>query len=205
MPVARRARPVPALTFHGTVDNWVAYGPIPGNVAAWAQRNGCDATPPSAPSVPGDAVVTITKFTYDCPASAEVEFYSIENGGHAWPGSEFSRAIEAAVGYTTFAINATDLIWDFFRTHQLHPDIATYTARFSAAEGAMLARIAAASGEVGRGSRAHRRERVATRSPTPGCATPTPAHQRTTDRTGSPSLARGRGGRASMPQLPHGV
>ena len=97
--------------------------------------------------MPGDDVVNITKFTYDCPASAEVEFYSIENGGHAWPGSEFSRAIEAAVGYTTLAINATDLIWDFFRSHQLHPDIATYTARLSAAQGAFLSHIAAASGK----------------------------------------------------------
>ena len=126
------ARPVPALTIHGTLDNWVGYTSIPGKVAAWAARNGCGATP-TTEAVPGDDVVNITKFTYDCPASAEVEFYSIENGGHAWPGSEFSRAIEAAVGYTTFAITATDLIWDFFRSHQLHPDIATYTARLSAA------------------------------------------------------------------------
>jgi polyhydroxybutyrate depolymerase len=140
------ARPVPALTIHGTLDNWVGYTSIPGKVAAWAERNGCGATPTTA-LVPGDAVVNITKFTYDCPDSAEVEFYSIENGGHAWPGSEFSRAIAAAVGYTTFAITATDLIWDFFRSHQLHPDIATYTARLSAADGAFLSRIAAASGK----------------------------------------------------------
>jgi polyhydroxybutyrate depolymerase len=140
------ARPVPALTIHGTLDNWVGYRSIPGNVAAWAARNGCGASPTTA-AVPGDAVVNITKFTYDCPESAEVEFYSIENGGHAWPGSEFSRTIEAAVGYTTFAITATDLIWDFFRSHQLHPDIATYTARLSAADGAFLSSIAAASGK----------------------------------------------------------
>ena len=140
------ARPVPVLTIHGTLDNWVGYTSIPGKVAAWAARNGCGATPTTA-AVPGDAVVNITKFTYDCPDSAEVEFYSIENGGHAWPGSEFSRRIEAAVGYTTFAITATDLIWDFFRSHQLHPDIATYTARLSAADGAFLSRIAAASGK----------------------------------------------------------
>ena len=97
--------------------------------------------------MPGDAVVTITKFTYPCPAGAEVEFYSIENGGHSWLGSEFSRSIESVIGYTTFAINATDLMWQFFRQHQVHPDVATYTARFTAAQGAMLARIAAARGE----------------------------------------------------------
>jgi polyhydroxybutyrate depolymerase len=139
------SRPVPVLTFHGTVDTWVSYTPIPGNVAAWAGRNGC-ATPAAARTVPGDAVVSITKFTYPCAGNADVQFYSIENGGHAWPGSEFSRSIAAAVGYTTFAINASDLIWEFFRTHHLHPGIATYTAKFSADTGAVLTKIAGALG-----------------------------------------------------------
>jgi polyhydroxybutyrate depolymerase len=140
------SRPMPVLTFHGTDDNWVPYGPVPATVASWAARNGCNAAP-AATNVPGDDVVTITRFDYPCPAGAEVEFYSIEHGGHAWPGSEFSRAIEPFVGYTTFAIDATELMWNFFRTHRLHPDIATYTARFSAAQGAALTKMAAARGE----------------------------------------------------------
>ena len=146
-PVARRRVRFPRSRSTGRSTIWVGYASIPGKVAAWAARNGCGATPASAP-VPGDAVVNITKFTYDCPESAEVEFYSIENGGHAWPGSEFSRAIEAAVGYTTFAINATDLIWDFFRsasTPSRHRDV--HGADSSAAQGAFLSRIAAASGK----------------------------------------------------------
>ena len=40
-------------------------------------------------------------------------------GGHAWPGSEFSRAVAAVVGYTTFDINATELAWSFFQQFQL--------------------------------------------------------------------------------------
>ena len=97
------ARPVPALTIHGTLDNWVGYTSIPGKGRGMGGTATAAARRRPPKPVPGDAVVNITKFTYDCPASAEVEFYSIENGGHAWPGSEFSRAIEAAVGYTTFA------------------------------------------------------------------------------------------------------
>ena len=156
-------------------------------------------------AVPGDAVVNITKFTYDCPDSAEVEFYSIENGGHAWPGSEFSRSIEAAVGYTTFAINATDLIWDFFRSHQLHPDIATYTARLLG--GARCLSVAHRRGqrEVGRRSRAHRGERVGRgrrRRAGPAHAAPRP---RTTDRSGSPSAGRRPRRPASMPRPQPGV
>jgi polyhydroxybutyrate depolymerase len=114
--------PVPVLTFHGTADNWVPYVRfgIEHNVATWAQRNGCEGSP-AATSVPGDDVVQITKFTYPCPKGAEVQFYRITDGGHAWPGSEFSRSIAAAIGYTTFAINASDLIYDFFAAHKLHP------------------------------------------------------------------------------------
>ena len=153
------SKPVPLLTFHGTLDTFIPYEPIPGQVADWATRNGCTG-PAAATDVPGDAVVTITKFTYPCPAGAEVQFYSIENGGHSWLGSEFSRSIESVIGYTTFAINATDLMWQFFRQHQVHPDVATYTARFTAAQGAMLARIAATPRRVGRGRRTQWRERV---------------------------------------------
>jgi dienelactone hydrolase len=146
LPDCAPSRPVPMLTFHGTLDTFIPYPPIPGQVAHWATRNGC-AGSPTANSVPGDDVVTITKFTYPCPSGTEVEFYSIENGGHSWLGSEFSRSIESVIGYTTFAINATDVMWEFFRHHQVHPDVATYTARFTAAQGTMLARIATVNGK----------------------------------------------------------
>jgi poly(3-hydroxybutyrate) depolymerase len=111
-------RPVPAITFHGTVDNWVPFASAPPAAAAWAARNGCDATP-TVTAVPGDDVVTIDRVAYVCPDDADVELYEITSGGHAWPGSAFSRAIEAAVGYTTFAISASDLIWSFFEEHPL--------------------------------------------------------------------------------------
>src|SRR5690606_27992207 len=60
-----------------------------------------------------------------CPQGADVEWYSIGEGGHAWPGSEFSKAIASAVGYTTFAIEATDLIWAFFDAHPMPAPPAT--------------------------------------------------------------------------------
>ncbi len=53
------------------------------------------------------------------PPGADVEFYIVLGGGHAWPGSEFSRAIESVIGYTTFDINATELAWSFFQQFQL--------------------------------------------------------------------------------------
>jgi polyhydroxybutyrate depolymerase len=112
------ARPAPILTFHGTEDTWVPFGPVPGTVGAWAARNGCGA--PAEELVAADEVVDIFRVAYPCPA-APLELWRIEGGGHAWPGSEFSRQIEPFVGYTTFAIRATDLIWAFFERHPMPP------------------------------------------------------------------------------------
>lgn len=112
------SRPVPMLTFHGTADTFVPFGPIPGIVDAWAGRNGCGS--PAEEFVAADDVADIFRITYACP-TAPVVFYRIDEGGHSWPGSEFSRLIEAVVGYTTFEIEATDLIWEFFEQHPLPP------------------------------------------------------------------------------------
>lgn len=132
-------RDVPIVTFHGTDDAIVlfngGFGQIPGGptgvgrsptdadldgpgvpeyVRGWAARNGCDATPTDTPTSPD-----ILHRVYDCPAGADVEFYIVLGGGHTWPGSEFSQAIEAVVGYTTFDIHASEVAWEFFQQFQL--------------------------------------------------------------------------------------
>ena len=108
------SRAVPAVTFHGTADTWVSFAPTPGITAAWAARNKCSPTPSEVP-VASD----VNLVRYLCPLGAEVGLYRVEGGGHAWPGSEFSRAIEAVVGFTTFSIHASDIIWDFFTHHPM--------------------------------------------------------------------------------------
>jgi polyhydroxybutyrate depolymerase len=128
-------RPVPIITFHGTDDAIVkfngGFGPIPlglatptaadlngpgipAYVAGSAARNGCDPTPTDTQLT--DEVI---HRVYQCPIGADVEFYIVVGGGHTWPGSAFSRAIEAIVGYTTFDISASDLAWEFFEQFQL--------------------------------------------------------------------------------------
>lgn len=135
--------PVPMMTIHGTADPILLFnggvgdlvklisggaggtattapttttlidlnGPgYPANVAAWAERNGCE---PTSTDEPVSATVTLR--TYDCPAGADVEMYIVSGGGHAWPGSELSKAIENIIGPTTFDIDATDLLWRFFQ------------------------------------------------------------------------------------------
>ncbi|HEY5153426.1 MAG TPA: PHB depolymerase family esterase, partial [Acidimicrobiales bacterium] len=140
------ARPVPVVAFHGTDDPFVGYTglvgekalglkapdgsgrtlaeagvkadtrmgpPVPDVAAAWATRNGCEATPPTETPIPPD----VTKLSFSCPAGTEVVLYRVNGGGHAWPGSEFTKSIGSIVGPTTFTINATDLAWQFFADH----------------------------------------------------------------------------------------
>jgi polyhydroxybutyrate depolymerase len=142
-------RPVPIVTFHGTADEFVDYdgglGPeaaaatagdgtdrmlsdtsggrvvarraaTPEVVAAWAERNRCRSRPATR-TVADD----VTRLTYRCPKRADVHLYTIDGGGHTWPGSEFSQQLEGALGSTTRSIDANAIMWDFFRGHPLPP------------------------------------------------------------------------------------
>lgn len=84
----------------------------PANVAAWAAGNGCD--PLATDTQETDEVI---RRAYDCPRHADVEFTIVLDGGHTWPGSAFSQAIAAVVGYTTFDVDATVEAWAFFERH----------------------------------------------------------------------------------------
>lgn len=143
------SRPVPVIAFHGTADPIVAYtggvgpnarllpspdgtgssvgtqrdgpavngpGPasVPENVAGWARRNGCGTEPDRRQIAPD-----VFRDDYPCPANADVELYSIQGGGHVWPGNTAVPFPEIFVGSNTASINATHLIWDFFEDHPL--------------------------------------------------------------------------------------
>jgi len=143
VPGCTPSRAVPVVGFHGTADEWIEFtgglGPevdalpqpdqqqtrataehtesglsIPGVAAAWATRNGC-ASAPREESVEAD----VRLVRYDCPRHADVRLYEIAGGGHTWPGSAFSRAIEPYVGPTTFSIDANAVMWRFFQRHPL--------------------------------------------------------------------------------------
>lgn len=120
------ARPVPAIVFHGTDDPIVPFeggpsGPfnvplpsIPEWVGALARRNGCDGPPRELPI---SDEVTGLQFT-DC--EADVVFYTIAGGGHTWPGGE--ALPEFIAGRTTYDIDATRTMWEFFQEHPLPGD-----------------------------------------------------------------------------------
>ncbi|WP_229829975.1 extracellular catalytic domain type 1 short-chain-length polyhydroxyalkanoate depolymerase [Actinoplanes ianthinogenes] len=116
----RPSRPMPVLTFHGRQDYT---NPYPGggspywqySVAAaqqrWAQLNRCHG---EARTVEVSTNVTLTSYRH-CARGAEVGLFTVANGGHTWPGTP----IDNGNGTVTQEISANDLMWQFFRRHQL--------------------------------------------------------------------------------------
>jgi polyhydroxybutyrate depolymerase len=117
-------RPVPMINFHGTADlapydggkSWVApqtLPSMPGWTANWARRNRCGPTPMESRIA---ADVTRTEYT-QCAGNASVVLYTIEGGGHTWPGG--GHLPEWFVGTTTHTIDASSVMWEFFKAHPL--------------------------------------------------------------------------------------
>lgn len=99
-------RPIPTLSFHGTADAIVPYGPVEGVVATWAARNGC--TTPRQFRIEPD----IVRHKYrGCDRRSSTVLYTVEGGGHTWPDGLIDLP---QFGPTTRTINATDLILDLF-------------------------------------------------------------------------------------------
>jgi polyhydroxybutyrate depolymerase len=118
-------RAVPLVVFQGTADraipyhggtSWVApdvFPDVPAWTARWAVRNRCDLTPVERGVAPD--VVRIEH--PDCAGHSAVVLYRIEGGGHTWPGGE--PLAEWFVGRTSQGIDATGVMWQFFREHPL--------------------------------------------------------------------------------------
>jgi polyhydroxybutyrate depolymerase len=83
--------------------------PSPEWAADWAARNQCDATPQVTNPRP-DVKINIWG---NCKENASVVLYARDNEGHSWPGSRFLMEI------TSQAVNATDVMWDFFKAHPM--------------------------------------------------------------------------------------
>lgn len=119
--------PLPVVAFHGTADPVVAYGEgggtvdsgatpnagVPGtqdNIARWAESGGCDPEP-EVEAVGDD----VERWSYPgCETGVDVELYTIDGGGHTWPGSEI---IIGPPEWTTDTIDATALALDWFEAH----------------------------------------------------------------------------------------
>jgi len=128
------SRPVPVMQFAGVQDNLSPFNggsppreaafkadvlPVEQTVNAWVDFNQCRMEPVEEKRT-GKAVM---RRYAPCRAGAEVVFWTIEDGGHTWPGGRITPNAEllglGGLGKVNTDINASDLIWDFFKKHSL--------------------------------------------------------------------------------------
>ena len=120
------ARPMPVIAFHGGDDRVVPYQggassrdenfvfpSVEDWAAGWVEINSCG-TLPEISVITNE--ITRTYFT-GCKSNAEVILYSVAGAGHTWPGGE--KLPVWIAGYTNQDINASALMWEFFRGYSL--------------------------------------------------------------------------------------
>jgi polyhydroxybutyrate depolymerase len=123
---ARPKRPVPALIINGLLDKSVpAAGGAPGGrftgawdgtparpaleqAAFWARANGCADGPEKTETA------TAVIWRHRCGGGPPVALYLVKNNGHAWPGG---KAGSSRGDTPTTALDATGLMWEFFKAH----------------------------------------------------------------------------------------
>ncbi len=123
----RDSTPVPMVAFHGTADRFAPYqgGPSPVSdvtfpavrdwAASWARRNRCRGDP-----IDARITASVRRIEYtNCSENADVILYTVEGGGHTWPGGKLLP--ERMVGRTTSEIDATRVMWAFFVRHPRGP------------------------------------------------------------------------------------
>ena len=123
-------KPIPAMYIQGTADPLVPFaggpmkrgagGSIYGHeevLKKWAVADGCDdkATVANLAVIVNDRT-SITKETYDGPNGIKVIGYTVNNGGHTWPGGT-QYLPKAIIGSLSHNMNACDVIWDFFKQY----------------------------------------------------------------------------------------
>jgi polyhydroxybutyrate depolymerase len=130
------SRPMPVLLINGTDDPLVPYNggnitfgalvrgkvlSVADTVSFWATKNGCRADPAisNLPDVADDGTSVVTSRYPVCAGSAEVILYTINNGGHTWPGG-LQYLPEGMIGKTCRDFNASEAIWGFFSRHPLN-------------------------------------------------------------------------------------
>jgi len=120
------ARPIAVLHIHARNDTHVLYGggagpdafrdrgkvmdfvSVPQTMARWAQRDQCQPTPQRVLQRQG----AYCEAYAGCAGGVQLQLCVTEDGGHSWPGAQAVRRGQEAASQ---ALNANDLMWDFFR------------------------------------------------------------------------------------------
>jgi polyhydroxybutyrate depolymerase len=125
-------RAVPLLMMNGTDDPMVPYrGRLSGSVGfnllpahetlkEWAKINSCGQKSERitiAPKTAGGLETRVDTYS-DCKDGATAILYSIEKGGHTWPGGEQYIPVRF-IGKTNSDLDASEIIWNFFAAHPM--------------------------------------------------------------------------------------
>lgn len=119
------SRAVPILHMHSVLDKNVPYQggvgegvtntyfpPVDSVLNVWSSKNACTNT---AQVVVNNASYKETQWT-NCSNNVTIQYYLTQDGGHAWPGG---TAGSITGDKPSTAINANDLLWEFFKQYQL--------------------------------------------------------------------------------------
>lgn len=105
------AKSVPVIAFHGTDDPTVSYAGGIESVESWAEEHQCQQR-----EIIFQKADSACERWSGCNGETEMQFCGSEKAGHTWPSGPGSFVISAAgYGRTTYTINATDRLWDFFQ------------------------------------------------------------------------------------------
>ncbi len=125
--------PVSMIYMHGTADPIVPFagghttvGPAKRDyflshqqaINLWVSIDHCNPDPvvTHMPDISNDGT-TVVRYDYvNGMKGTEVTDYTIENGGHTWPGG-WQYLPSFLVGKTSRDINASEVIWEFFKAH----------------------------------------------------------------------------------------
>jgi polyhydroxybutyrate depolymerase len=125
-------RPVSVMLIQGTKDPLVPFqgGPMGANgshgmilslqktAEKWVGLDACDPKPESsaiADKVADGTSIRREAFT-GCKGGAEVVVYTVEGGGHTWPGGK-AYLPESIIGKTSGNLDASEVLWEFFSKH----------------------------------------------------------------------------------------
>ncbi|MEO6523619.1 MAG: hypothetical protein ABIN91_18190 [Mucilaginibacter sp.] len=122
--------PMPILFIHGTKDPIVSYngGSLFGRevyshrdiIKKWAAIDNCNPKPviTNIPDKAGDGTSLIKEEYTNSATGMQVIGYTVNNGGHTWPGGS-QYLPRFLIGKTTKNLNACQTIWDFFKPYTL--------------------------------------------------------------------------------------
>ncbi len=124
-------RAVPVIHFHGVLDRHASYNggvgpdafvhgislrPVAELLNTWVKHDGCPDKPKKTQRI-GHAV---GQFYGPGKDSSEVIFWTLEDGGHTWPGGRVTEGEKRLnLGHINTDIDASELMWDFFTRHPM--------------------------------------------------------------------------------------